>query len=354
MKKAKVTRPTFDKEDKIVTLTATITKGTSTKVKEFQVKVKKEGITDAQAVIVDLNSVIFPANVKSDLVLPLSGVIGSTISWSSSAPSVVSNTGKVTRPNVGGVDTTVTLTATATKGSASETKTYSVLVKPWVEQEELDDAVVLINWELIKSANASKSSIISNLNLPKTIGRSVAVTWTTSNNNYCTSAGVVTRPAHAAGPIALSVTAKLTHGSLQAQEVTISGLTISTLEMTNLEVVDRTKSVLSESQFLGTNSSLIAIIDSMVLPVKVSDPLCTRATITWSLANLAHTPVSSSLYTSLTVNPDSVTCLITRPTAAQGNQQLSLVATITVGEGAEVRTDKRYFDISILALPVQI
>ncbi len=54
--------------------------------------------------------------VEDDLVLPTTGANGATISWSSSAPSVISSTGTVTRPPAGDDDASVTLTATATRG----------------------------------------------------------------------------------------------------------------------------------------------------------------------------------------------------------------------------------------------
>jgi len=60
-----------------------------------------------------------PNNVITDLALPTSAPDGSTISWASSNPSVVTVDGKVTRPEVN--DTKVTLTATITSGGAAGT-----------------------------------------------------------------------------------------------------------------------------------------------------------------------------------------------------------------------------------------
>ncbi len=66
-------------------------------------------------------------NIISDLKLH-SSLTGSTvaITWSSSDSEIVSNTGKVTRPNT---DTEVTLTATLQKGEASDTKEFIFNVK---------------------------------------------------------------------------------------------------------------------------------------------------------------------------------------------------------------------------------
>ncbi|MDF9297786.1 immunoglobulin-like domain-containing protein [Geobacillus stearothermophilus] len=67
-------------------------------------------------------------NVTQDLTLPTTSN-GATITWTSSNPSVVATDGKVTRPATGQSDATVTLTATITKGSATDTKTFTVTVK---------------------------------------------------------------------------------------------------------------------------------------------------------------------------------------------------------------------------------
>lgn len=64
--------------------------------------------------------------VSANLTLPTSGARGSVISWTSSNPAVVSNTGVVTIP---ASDVTLTLTARISKGSASAIKTFTVTVR---------------------------------------------------------------------------------------------------------------------------------------------------------------------------------------------------------------------------------
>lgn len=66
------------------------------------------------------------AAVSSNLTLPTSGTRGATISWSSSHPAIVSNTGVVTPA---ATDVTVTLTARISKGTASALKTFAVTVR---------------------------------------------------------------------------------------------------------------------------------------------------------------------------------------------------------------------------------
>ncbi|WP_172251752.1 family 43 glycosylhydrolase [Saccharibacillus deserti] len=63
-----------------------------------------------------------------DLALPTSGTQGTRIAWTSSHPSIVSNTGAVTRPAVGKRDAKVTLTATITNGEAKKTKSFKLTI----------------------------------------------------------------------------------------------------------------------------------------------------------------------------------------------------------------------------------
>jgi len=64
--------------------------------------------------------------VTGDIVLPTSAARDSVISWASSNPSVLSNTGQVTSP---ANDVTVTLTATISKGPVKAVKTFVVTVR---------------------------------------------------------------------------------------------------------------------------------------------------------------------------------------------------------------------------------
>ena len=67
------------------------------------------------------------SNVTANIELVTTGQNGVTITWMSDNESVISTMGQVTRPTTGG-NVIVTLTATLTKGSASDTKTFMVTV----------------------------------------------------------------------------------------------------------------------------------------------------------------------------------------------------------------------------------
>lgn len=66
--------------------------------------------------------------ITADITLPTAGVEGTTIAWASSDVAVVDTDGTVVRPTTGNPDATVTLTATITKGAASDTKVFTATV----------------------------------------------------------------------------------------------------------------------------------------------------------------------------------------------------------------------------------
>lgn len=70
------------------------------------------------------------SKVMSNLTLPATGMRGTTIEWTTSDASVISETGEIHPPAVGEDDLTATLTATITKSNSSATKTFEIAVVP--------------------------------------------------------------------------------------------------------------------------------------------------------------------------------------------------------------------------------
>ena len=68
------------------------------------------------------------SRITSNLTLPTDGTRGTSISWSSSDSAIISTTGVVNRPAYGKGDTTVTLTATIKKGTATAVKSFTITV----------------------------------------------------------------------------------------------------------------------------------------------------------------------------------------------------------------------------------
>ena len=126
-----VTRPAVGTSSVNVTLTATVSSGFMT-VKKIFVATVIPFYNDATSAQMDANGLALIGNLtnlSSNLNLPVTGTQGSTISWSSSNSSVLTNTGVVLkRPAKGSGNTSVTLTATITKGAASFQKVFTILI----------------------------------------------------------------------------------------------------------------------------------------------------------------------------------------------------------------------------------
>ncbi|HWT77093.1 MAG TPA: immunoglobulin-like domain-containing protein [Mobilitalea sp.] len=136
-----VVRPAYGTGDATVTLTATITKGIVTDTKVFNITVLAETVNpDIAKVAADkaalTDSLIKGSNTDLSHItgalagLPTAGLVNaSTITWSSSNPSILSNDGQtVVRPAYSTGDATVTLTATITKGIVTDTKVFNITV----------------------------------------------------------------------------------------------------------------------------------------------------------------------------------------------------------------------------------
>ncbi|KZE48134.1 hypothetical protein AV540_00815 [Brevibacillus parabrevis] len=83
---------------------------------------------DRQALTIGYASGDDADHVTQNVVLATTGANGSLISWSSDNPAVIAQDGTVTRPQAIEQDATVTLTATITTGSRSNTKSFVLTV----------------------------------------------------------------------------------------------------------------------------------------------------------------------------------------------------------------------------------
>ncbi|WP_136518205.1 LamG-like jellyroll fold domain-containing protein [Cellulomonas telluris] len=113
-----------DRQEWVVTFTVQSLAGVSLWGSAVEPMTAREAV---RAVVADLDLGDTSA-VVADLTLPTTGTQGTTITWASSDPAVVSPTGGVTRPAHGEGDATVTLTATVRNGNRTATATFTVTV----------------------------------------------------------------------------------------------------------------------------------------------------------------------------------------------------------------------------------
>jgi hypothetical protein len=124
-----VTRPAAGQPDATATLTATLSQGSLTATKTFTITVKSQ-LTDVDAAAAVAAGLVVHdiGDVRGNLTLPADGDYGATVTWSSSDPSVIDETGAVHRPAHGDGGTTVDLTAKVTVGAASTTRKLTATV----------------------------------------------------------------------------------------------------------------------------------------------------------------------------------------------------------------------------------
>ena len=208
-----VTRP--DDMTTEVILTATLTKNAARDTQRFTLTVL---ITeDAQAVMraKDALTITYAqgdsaSGVAADITLPTAGAGGVAISWASSAAGVISASGTVTRPDM---NTEVTLTATLTKNTARDTKTFTLtaLVAP------ADDAAAVAQAKTILTIGYAQGDRVASVTqdlapLPTAGPDGVAISWASTQAAIISTAGVVTQP-HAAANVEVTLTATLSKGS---------------------------------------------------------------------------------------------------------------------------------------------
>ena len=172
-------------ENKTATLTATITNGTASDTKIFEITVlgtdSAEGRVASDKAALDLGDT---SAVTENLTLPTVGDNGSTITWRTNNPSVIEVDGTVHRD----IDSNrATLTATITYGDAFEAKQFSIVVLG----TETDEDRVASDKETLTLGDTS--AVKGNLTLPTVGAKGTTITWATSDASVITNTGVVTR-----------------------------------------------------------------------------------------------------------------------------------------------------------------
>ncbi|HEY1405123.1 MAG TPA: immunoglobulin-like domain-containing protein, partial [Spirochaetota bacterium] len=244
-----VTRPAYGSGNTTVTVTATISKGSTSSAKTFTMIVLETPQADAQAVATDKASLVDSAikgsntalnNVTGNLSSPLpsTGASGTTITWSSNNTGVIANNGTVTRPSFSSGDATVTFSATISKGAASDTKAFSItVIKAPQSADDLSvstDKTSLVN-STIQGSNADLNNVKVNLYFPTTGASGTTITWSSSNTGVIANNGMVTRPASGTADVVVTITATISKGSATDTKtftVTVKQLTVSSYTIT--------------------------------------------------------------------------------------------------------------------------
>lgn len=144
-------------------------------------------------------------DVRTNVLLPSTGIHQTSIAWSSSHPSVISSAGVVTRPSVGGAAIPVVLTATVTKQNVLNQRQFTVMVQPQFSDQE---SVAADAASLTLSGNLHL--LRSNLILPTAGSEGSTIHWTSLQPAFLSHQGVIQqRPAKGSGNLALTLKAEI-------------------------------------------------------------------------------------------------------------------------------------------------
>lgn len=151
--------------------------------------IRRSSLTDSELVDMALSEVVLntPADgIIETLTLPDTSRYGTSISWTSSHPDILTGEGFLARPK--GDDVTVTMTATLTKGEASNSKEFPVVVRGYSESE-----YIAYDLEFEQLSGGQKEWYVTDsLTLPST-HNGATVTWSSNNKDVLSDTGVVSR-----------------------------------------------------------------------------------------------------------------------------------------------------------------
>lgn len=288
-----------------VTLTATITIPGASDTKLFPVTVKPQ-MTDAEAVAAAKAALAIgyapgdaAANVTKNLTLPATGLDNSVISWVSSNSAIVSDAGLVSQPSAGNSE--ITVTATITVGTASDTKDFVLVVKPrMTDAQAVADAkaAIVIGY----APGDADTTVTQNLSLSTTGLYGTAISWSSSDPAIAAD-GTVSRPLTSDLPVTLTATV-----SLRAASDTRDFIVTVKAQMTDAQAVAAAKQALQIGYIEGDLPHVVT--QNLDLPVTGSS----GCTISW----VSSDPAVSSDGT------------VTRP--SYGDTEVTLTATITSHE----------------------
>lgn len=217
---------TRGENDMRVTLTATVSLGTSSARRSFEVNVKSRFSAEeknAQLVARDkaaLNIQYAPGDsrdsVTSNLKLTEVGLLGSAILWSSSREDIITEYGEVIRPST---DVQVKLTALIFRTGAQDTKEFTVTVKGAnkgtlsTDQETVDK--VLSALTVGYSDGDSEKSVTNQLTLAIEGAEGTEIEWTSSHPAVVTAYGGVVRQVQ---DVSVTLTATVRKGNASASK----------------------------------------------------------------------------------------------------------------------------------------
>lgn len=245
--------------------------------------------------------------ITQDIELPTSNAEGTTISWSSSNPAVMTAEGVVTRPAFDRGSVEVTLTATLTNGTAVSTKTFTYTILPLVATDAQAVAAAKAAIAIGYATGDSATAIRQNVTLPATGLWGTTVSWTlTAGIAIDPSDGTVTRPAYLAGNTTVSLRATVTRNATSDTK-DFDALVIVRQPGTDAQCVAEDLAALAIGYAAGDSAA--SVTQALTLATSGSN----ETTISWASNNAAIAANGT----------------VTRPAFSSGDAAVTLTATLT-------------------------
>ncbi|HHY72406.1 MAG TPA: hypothetical protein GX497_04110 [Bacillus bacterium] len=292
----------------------------------------KLAMNNTEAVTVDTSSLLIgyggtdnADGVTQNMTFPISGANGSTISWVSNNTMYVKNDGTVTQPTYSEGDHEVTLTATISRSGIKATKEFTLML---LKQEATDEEAASSDKATLKigyGGTDNPNSVTQDVILPTSGSNGTTISWVSSDPNYVSSSGQVTRPSKSQGDRTITLTATISkNGIFDTKDFTLKVLKEEYLN--DMEAV--TADTITLTIGYGGTDHADNVTQNLVLPTSGSN----GTTISWASSNPNHLSSSGQ---------------VTRPTNTQGDQTITLVATIS----RNGISDTKVFTIKIIKQP---
>lgn len=259
-------------------------------------------------------------SVTKNITLVTVGMHGATITWSSNDSNVIANDGKVTRPANGQGDKEITLTATITINEKQATKEFKVKViqLPKTDAEKVNEAKEQLAITFGEGDNAE--NVTQDLTLPTKVGEAT-VTWVSTDPEFISTTGKVTRPAYNEADIRVVLTATLKVGTEEAKKDFV--LLVKARDfMYDSEIVDET---LKEIIILSNQGKTKG---NFALPVTSRH----GANISWASSDTNYITVTET-----PMGEGYVRAKVTRPAYGEEDVEVTLTATVTAGEVSKTK-----------------
>ena len=315
-----------------VVLTATLSKGTAadqTKTFTLTVIISVSGadtaaVTAAKtALAVTYTSGDTASSVTGNLTLPTTGADGVSISWASSHGNLIDpRTGMVTRPD--DMDTEVTLTATLTKNTASDTKTFTLTVIISVSGADTNAVTAAKNALMVGyTGGDGPTSVTGNVSLPTTGADGVSISWASSETSIIGTNGVVTRPDDMNTDVVL--TATLSKGAAADQTKTFTLTVIISASGADTAAVTAAKNALAVTYTLP-DTAASSVTRNVTLPTTGADGV----SILWMSSNTGVIGTNGVVTRPNDMNTDVVlTATLSKGTATDQTKTFTLTVIIS-------------------------